>query len=539
MQLTTISKAEVFSPFTSLSSHDKNLWPFFFGCICLPFCDFPFVNGPEISKYIVLYVIASCGFFLIAREKALSILYLTSYQVYLLLALIGVLFFNYTYHRVNFFSPPSIERVLFWALFLYYSYSMREIQKSEKIFLYGALFMGTGLFISAGFLNFIFNDRFLSFTFHNINKSAEYVGLSLAVQLGLFSQTRGKVRKILFGLISGSLAYVYFTNCRSIFLGIVAVIGYLLWARVMKSRDFFKLALGAFFSILMFQTIFHRLGTFPTDMTHKWGSTVERWHLLKNTFSLIQDFPWGVGLGKYGNAATPYMKNLPNGAFTEGYFLFSPLSEPVRFVAEEGIVASFLIFLFFFSFIFPFHKLKTISEKCPEAIAFFVIFFVQCLFQYPFYQPLPLFIVPFVLAYTAHFTIGQRSFVASASFWIKKGVGVYFAFAAIVIGGSSYISFHQIDNLALTQKVYRFWKDPSLLRNILFMSHVNENYADMHAYALREWERDPQNLISLKYLGLSYLYKGDLSKGCSYLRSYQAAYSPPSTVDEKIKKFCE
>ncbi len=538
MQLAASSQTEEFSPFIVTSSPYRDLWPFFVGCVCLPFCNFPFINGPEVSKYLILYIVASLGLFSISRNKEVFVPRLSSSQVSLLLALSGVLVFNYIYHRVNFFETESIERILFWSLFLYYSYSIREFQKSEKVFLYLALFLGTGLFISAGFLNFIFNDRFLSFTFQNINKAAEYVGLSLALQLGFFSQTKGKSKKLLFGLISASLAYVYFTNCRSVFLGIAGVIGYLLMARVMKPRDFLKLLLGSSFFILMFQTIFRMLGAFPTDMTHKWGSTVERWHLLQNTFSLIQDFPWGVGLGKYGQAATPYMKSLPNGAFTEGYYLFSPFSEPIRFVAEEGILTSLLIFLFFSSFMFPFHKFKTLSEKCPEAIAFFILFLVQCLFQYPLYQPISLFMVPFVLAYTAHFTIGQRSLRIPLSSWMKRGGGICFACIVVAMGVSSYISLYQVNNLALTKKVYSFWKDPSLLRNILFMSHLNENYTDMHEYALKELKRNPQNLIAFKYLGLSYVYKGDISKGCSYLKFYQAAYFPPSTVDGKIKEFC-
>lgn len=534
--LTSYLRIHLSASFFEVTRHQQ-LLPFFLGSLFLPFFMTPFFPGWDSSKWVLVYalvvlsaLLSSCSHFFIPH--------LTRVQRWLLFSMICILCIDYFYHNVSLYNKETMERLAFWSLFVCYFSSLKFIDFLEKKYLYIPLFISTGLFIICAFSNFIFIKPFLSFTFGNLNKSAEFVGFSLALQLGLYSQFEGKLKKFLLLLISISLAYLYFTKCRSASLGVIFVLGYLLWTQNLSLRAFLHILLGASFFTFFFEFIFFELGSFPTDMSLKWGSTLERWQLLLNTLDLIRDAPLGIGLGRYEFAAAPYMKNLPRGAFDENYSIFSPYNEPLRFLAEEGVITCFAMFLFFASFIFPLQKLKKISLKCPEALAFFIFFGFQFLLQYPLGQPFPFFMVPFVLAYTARYALDLKPTVFLSRSWIKLCLATYLFLSMILMIVTLYISANNIHNIRLNKVLYSFYPDTHILKNILFISYVNKDYKTTKEYAIKELKREPQNLPALKYLGLSLLCEGDYKRGCTYLKTYNAAYAPPSSVWQAIKKYC-
>ncbi len=529
----------IFYEFLLLGKRYELLLPFFLGSVFLPLCVLPFLPGWEPSKWLLLYLITSASLIFFNYRNTFFVPRLTLFQKYILYLLLFVSLFNFFYHRVSPFEKESTDRILFWVMFFYYCSSLKFLNVPDKKYLFIPLFIATGIFIACAFLNFIFFDGFLASSFHNINKSAEFVGFSVALQMGFLSQYKDRLYNFILLLISSSIVYIYFTKCRSVSLGIIFVIAYLVWAKKMSLKSLIFILLGACFLGGFFEIVFHYLGVFPTDLSYKWGSTVERWHLILNTFSLFLDFPLGVGLGRYAFASIPYMKDLPNNAFNEGYFIFSPYNEPLRFLVEDGFIVCTLLFLFLSSFVFPFQKLKKISETCPEAIAFLIFFISQSFFQFPLIQPFPLFLIPFVLALTVFHTHELRPIKVPFFQWIGRSIGLYSCFFGVVFVSSLFIAVNFIHDIKLNKIIYRFWKDKKIMENILFSTYVDGDYEETQKYALEALKNEPQNLFAIKYLGLSTLFLGNKKLGCFYLIKYDAAYPDPSSVSEQIKKYCE
>lgn len=532
-------------PFYSLSllwKRYKKLVPFFVGSMLLPLCVFPFLPNWDLAKFILLYFLAALSFLFVFRNNSIFIPRVNSFQKYLISALLTLVAYNYFIHKISFFEIASLERLLFWILFFYYCYALSFFRNSEKKYMYIPLFISTGIFLSGAFLSTMLGKGSFAFTFYNINKAAEFVGFSLALQLGLLFYFKGKGQKFLLLLIVMSLIYLYFSQCRSAFLGIIFCLIYLLWRDHFSIfRKFFFYVVFGSISLMLFLIILELNVELPYGkMWNKVGSSSERWEMILNTLSLIRDFPLGIGVGRFEYAAAPYMQSLPFEAFNEHFnYIFSPHSELFRFMAEDGIIVSLLLFVLFFSFIFPFQKLKKISDHCPESITFFIFFSVQFLFQYPLSQPFPLLLIPFVLASTFHNIHALQHYSIPSFQWVSRGLGVFFFFIALLLTASSYISLHYFDNTKLNRYVYRLWKDTQSLKSILVVSYVNKKYARTKKYALKELRREPQNLFALKYLGLSTLKEGDVQEGCKHLKVYDAVYRYQSSVHEEIEKECK
>lgn len=513
------------------------LFPFFLGSFFLPFCAFPFLSNWDSSKWLFLYSITGVSLLSLKRNSSFVAPKLRPYQQGLLLGLLILFIFNFFFHPTSFFEKEFVDRLLFWTLFFYFCstlYGTKNLEKRGVL----PLFWGTALFIILSFLNFIFVSPYLSFTFGNLNKSAEFVGLSLALQLGLVSQFKNKGKKLLLILICFSLAYLYFTKCRSAWLGVTGIVMYLIGTRALSLKDILSITLGTCFLIGFFELIFNHIDRIPMILSLKEDSILERWSLLQNTLSLIYDFPLGVGLGHYGDAAIPYMKNLPKQAFIEGYSVFSPHNEILRFIAEDGLPAFLIFILFLLSFIFPLDKIKKISTQCPESMAFFIFLLIQCLFQFPFIQPFPLLIVPFCLAYTFAFTKELKAF--PSPLW-KKGanvLGVFFLIMTLLQGTAWIVAQRAFNTLTLNKSVYTLWKDRSLLVNILILTWSEGRYAETKNYALQALKIDPSNPQALKFLGLAEWELGNISKGCEILKKYESFYAKPTTIHQKVEEVC-
>jgi hypothetical protein len=393
----------------------------------------------------------------------------------------------------------------------------------------------------------------LAFTFYNINKAAEFIGFSLSLLLALYSRYRSQVQRFFMILTCLLLTYLYFAKCRSSWLGIGCVVLYLLWTRNLSFRTFFHILFGTALVILITEYVFMKMGitefssflsfgSFYGDHSslQKESSLSERWDMILNSLYLIRDYPWGVGLGRFELGARPYMQNLSPIAFNEHYSeIFSPHNEILRMCAEEGILASLVMFLFFVSFVFPFRKLKEISKKCPESIAFLIFFGFQFLFQYPLMQPFPLLLVPFVLAYTAHYVGILEPTSLYGVWWVGRVLGVIFVFIAMCMAISLYITTHHFNDLEMNKKAYSLWKNKNLLGNILFMSYSSKQYKVAIRYATQELKKEPCHALAQKYLGLSLLMDGDRKNGCDYLKKYDSLFRNHSSVHKKIEKYCD
>jgi hypothetical protein len=534
-----LSAKSYFLQFITFGKQHKLFIPFFGGCFFLPLYLIPFLPGYDPSKWVLLYIFSSLSLILIIPGSCIYVPSLNRTQSYLLAGLGVGLVFNYFYHENHFLGKETLDRLMFWSLVFCYCTCFKPFDFSEKKNFFYPLFLGTSVFVVGGFLNFIFVKPQLSFTFGNLNKAAEFVGFSLVLQLGLLSSYSKKMQKWLILLISLSLTYIYFAKCRSVWIGIACVFVYLIGTKKVSQRSLFHIFFGVLALILSFEIILLFKGEVPLNLSAKEGSFSERWQILLNTLALAWDHPLGIGFGRFGFAAAPYMQNLPQNAFTEMYQLFSPYNEALRFLVEEGIIICLLLLSLCISFIYPFQKLECLSRMCPESVAFLIFFLVQSAFQYPLNQPFGLFLLPFILSYTAHYTIGLHPLYVPYLPSLKVTLAILFGCAALALGVTMHVNSSFPFDTTLAKTLYPFWKDQNLLKIILSNSYLNEDYKETKTFALQELKKEPQNLIALKYLGLANIKTGERKEGCTQLILYNNTFSLRSSVFKEIHEYCK
>ena len=200
----------------------------FFIIIC-PFAVFyNFFDPYTTIKWVIsLALINLLIFSFLFKEKKIILPQLPTFSLYILGLIIFLIFFNAYLHKVPLFSYENIRRFIFWAaslFFLNFFYSHKEKGFNQ---IENAIYMGTWFFLLSALTRYILIPTEQPYlTFGNINLSAEFIGFSLAFQFGSLIRLWEKSKKSLFlsNLTALSLTYLYFTYCRSIYIGVLLII---------------------------------------------------------------------------------------------------------------------------------------------------------------------------------------------------------------------------------------------------------------------------------------------------------------------------
>ncbi|MBX9696974.1 MAG: hypothetical protein K2X53_02715, partial [Alphaproteobacteria bacterium] len=177
---------------------------------------------------------------------------------YIIFALLIVLGFNYALHQISPFSFETLQRLVFWALALYALSYIQSLKSVDRPFIFLPLLCGLGLFILGDLTIFmVIGENLPGFTFGNPNIAAEYSGICLALILGLYKHFRSSPKIWMLEILSAlSMAHIYFTNCRSAYIGVAFVVVYVLGTKRFPIKALGRILLISAGIILIFHFSF-------------------------------------------------------------------------------------------------------------------------------------------------------------------------------------------------------------------------------------------------------------------------------------------
>jgi hypothetical protein len=462
---------------------------------------------------------------------------------YLIFLIFSFNILNSYMHNVSLMGYENIRRFMFWGAVLYFYNRLKE--KPEDFYkLEKAIFISSTVFVISALTQHLLSPKYPSdLTLGNINLSAEFVGFAVSFQFGYLATLWRKGQKSTpFNLLSAlSISYLYITNCRSIFIAVFLMITF--------SLVFFRKNAFEIIKIIIFSTI---LIIFLTSLISYFYPNLEltllldkgisfRWLLYMDTLEMFFKNPLGVGLGQYEFASLPYLGNLfPQ---LNEYMLFrSPHDEFLYYLVEDGIIFSALLFaIFVFFFYFYWKNIKEVFYLQPVFSYYFIILFVQALFQFPLIEPLPYFMTTLMIGYFLA-SLNHETIMIPLKSELKTvlfSINLIFLLLIIIFFTSNYISYNypkdkNLNELACTYGS-RNW---IACLNVSSIALKEKDYDTAENFARQTLLWQPLNFQGLKMLGYAYLYQGNRQKACVLFKKYDMFFQNQSTLHKFIHNVC-
>ena len=483
-------------------------------------------------------------FFFLFKTKKITFPKIPKVSLYILSFILCMMIINSYMHNVPLISYEHIRRFIFWgtaAFFFNFFCTEKEegFLKIEKV-----IFLSSLIFIILALAQFILHPDSLPYlTLGNINLSAEFIGFSLAFQFGFLSRQWTQLKKSweINLLTSLSFTYIYVTNCRSVIIGSILILAF----SILTNRKFFieNLKIIILSIILIFSLKQLILLIYPdlalVSFTDK--SSSFRWLLYTDTLQMIYKNPLGVGLGQFEFGALPYFGSLfPS--LNERLLFSNPHDEFLYYLAEEGVILCFLLFLLGLSICyFLWNDIKKVLLSRSDILYFFIMLFVQALFQFPLLEPLPYFMTALMMGYFFFLLPTNR-----VSYELKRGprvalIGLNFLATLIFIISFSakYISFNFPYNEPLNKLACSYGNRNWLACLNVSYSYLNKrDYESAASYASRTLNWQPLNYQGLKFLGLAQLYDGNRRGACLLFNRYDSLFQNKSSLHDLIMKEC-
>lgn len=482
-------------------------------------------------------------FLFLTKSKIIIFPQLPKTFFYVFGVMLAVILLNAYIHNVPLLFYDNMKRFVFWGAALYF-FNLFCIEKEQAFLkIEKVICFTSAIFLILALTQYILHPEKHPFlTFGNINLAAEFVGFSLVFQLGALVRLWDKEKNSSFLNITTALSfsYIYFVQCRSIYIATAAVIFAVFYFNKNIWKSFVKLLILAISFILIIKGILYILHPQAVIFIEKVFSL--RWLLYLNTLKMIMENPLGVGIGQFEFASIPYIGNLAPDIRETTLFL-TPHDEFLHWLAEDGIILSLLFFILG-SVLVPFFwkDIKRIFSSTPEFIYFSLVLFVQSLFQFPLMAPLPYIMIAMMLGYffssaqKAHLnytlTRSLKYILLSANFLAFLVFALYFSARYI---GFNFPSNEPLNKLACTYGC-REWL-PCL--NVAFSQTLKGNYDTADTYALRVLEWQPLNYQAIRSLGFSSLYQGNVRKACKLFKQYDDLFENESSLHGIMLKECQ
>lgn len=522
-------------------------FPFLLGAVVLPFSVsniFPY--SFKTIKFFIAFLATILGIvFLAFLKNEFYILQLKKRTLYLFFSLIFILIINYFIHDLKFYFIETYYRLIFWSLFLFFLSFARSLKDGKREIIFIPIFLGTALFITLDlFIFIIFAEHPPYFTFGNQNMSAEYVGLVFGLMLGCYKNyEKIKMKYFLDFFIPLTASYIFFTNCRSAYIGIILIIIYFLLSKELTIKDFIKIFLIFITVTSLISLLFKNLhdANLIGLSFEKIATTLERWLLLKNSLKMLLNNPLGIGLGQYEFQSIPYLSELVP-ILNEKMIYQSPHVEFLRFMIEDGLLASGIIILILLSFFYDVrHKIRPTLKSYPEIAGYFIFFIVQFIFQFPLDNPFPFFMTAFMGAYFL-----ACLDVPVITLKTKKYRKILLTlFSILILGAAPRIFSNYVDCCYPNHRTYNDWActfDPgnwNACLNVVAIDLANKQYDSAKKRAFKELSKRLLLFPALKYLALTYLEEKNYSKACFYLKKYDDLFARKSSLNVIKKEICD
>jgi len=516
----------------------------FFALFTAPFAVLhKFLDPYSTIKWIIILFSFNLSIFLLLwNGKSLILPQLSQKALILVGSICFLIFFNTYLHNVPWFSFENMRRFTFWGAVLFffnffYSQKKEGLEKIEKC-IFGASF----LFLTAAFTQYILRPQKLPYlTFGNINLSAEFIGFSLAFQFGNLVRSWKDSRDSFFleALSSVSIAYIYFTSCRSIALSVILMVLFTLYLNKNFAVKVVKILAATLIIIMFIKAALFLLHSDIIPQNEK--SFLIRWLLYADTLKMIEENPFGVGVGQFEFASIPYVANLfPE--FNERILFLSPHDEFLHFLAEDGIPLSLLFFSLALVLTLSFwEKTKKILSSHPEFSYFSIILLIQSLFQFPLIDPLPYVMTALMLGY--FFSLKKEGIVIYELRFplrlVLLGANLLSFIAFTTYFSAKYVSLNFRTNQNLNKIACSFGN-----RNWMSCLNVGASYLNNHQYekagfyASRTLEWQPLNYHGMKLLGIIEFYQGNRKKACRLFEHYDSFFQNQSSLHKALNKVC-
>lgn len=481
-----------------------------------------------------------------------------------LMFLLLVQLVNHIYAYLSLLSTPFMDRVFFIVLTFCIFHLFQQGVLTKRIFMImivssTALFLGMCLLKLGGELS----RADLSLTFGNINMSAEFVGIGLAVMFGSYQHTdRNLEKRILDALIIISMVYLYYASSRSIFISFGCIFALLIVCKIMTFKKIIYLIFGSLICIILIELypkVFILLNSYTplssysplknwglgqtvlpgTDIV-KAGSTLARWQIFQTTLQLIWENPLGIGPGNFLYGYIPYIKGVTS--FNEGYILQSPHNEYLRFLAEDGVFfVCGMLAACWFLIKDNIKKIRTVCEKNPMLVTFFAFMAIQSLFQFPLVNGAPFFICACFTGYLlAELYAGQVIYLETRpSFFLNTAMAIVLCFFCFARVASEWLEFFHRDSISLSRLACRLNdSNADACMNQARAEMAALRYDDAKETILRELVKRPHNFVALSILASIEFYLGNMQSRCVSLKKIDAYFRNESSYHTYIQENC-
>lgn len=508
------------------------------------------------TKWAITYGTASLlTLSLVSLKRSLTLPKFSNPLILSLIFLFIVQLVNHIYAYLSLLSTPFMDRIFFVVLTFSIFHLFQQGVLTKRIFMV-MIASSTALFLVMCLLKLggELSRADLSLTFGNINMSAEFVGMGLAVMLGGYQHTNLNLEKrILDGLIVASMVYLYYASSRSIVVSLGCVFATLIFLRLMPLKKIIYL-IAASLVFIVFIEIYPKIlillnplnswslaqTVLPEADFVKASSTLARWQIIKTTLQLIWENPLGIGPGNFLYAYIPYIKGVP--AFNEGYILQSPHNEYLRFLAEDGIFFVFgMIIACWFLIKDNIKKIGPICEKNPMIVTFFTFMAIQSLFQFPLINGVPFFICACFTGYLlAELYVDQVVYLETRpSFFLGTAMAIVLCFFCFARVASEWLEFFHRDSISLSRFACRLNdSNADACMNQARAEIGALRYADAKETILRELVKRPHNFVALSILASVEFYLGNMQARCVSLKKIDDYFRNESSYHAYIQENC-
>ena len=383
----------------------------------------------------------------------------------------------------------------------------------------------------------------LGATFGNPNFLAEYLGLSIIIQIFSLDFVSSKVeRRFKITLLMLSFIVFYMTFCRSAFLALklslIITYFYLL-------KKYWKKCLVIFSVLFILFLSFYSLSprkTFPS----KSGSNKARFIRYVNSLYMIADRPFlGFGPDRFISEYLPYKSKYKKDPEVLGNTLERHLhSTYLETAVEFGPIFLILLLLLFFGFFKKIWQRKVVDQREESIrkllITLFLFISIEITFSFALKRPTIYFICWFFcgigLAFLRPNTIelGRKFRIAFLPF-------LYFFFDfGYKRGISHYNYFKYPQYIGSMEEACKLWPyDVRFCIRKGELELIQRDYSGARETFHKILKFFPNLYPALGPLGHVYLMEGKLEKGCFYLKSYKTLVKVKTRHDRIYRVHCE
>jgi O-antigen ligase len=455
--------------------------------------------------------------------------------------------------NISIISSTTLDKMTFIPIVLLgYNLFLKDKIKLDDI-LWG-IFISTFIFLILAFVNVFhiggFDRDQLAGNFGNINIAAEFLGLSLILQLStLFTKQLQKSLKLfLYGLSLFTTLYVYLASSRSVLIALIISFSVLLFFKVTSKPRILKwLGSVSIISCFVIGLGLHLKADQNAQQTawvpdlQKSVSTNTRYELLKATLQMIQHNPWGVGPGEFEFAIMPYLhKMMPE--FNEYVIPHAPHNEYLRLLAEEGIPLTLMLCALVIVFLYERRKhIVSTLQQYPIIAAFFTFWIIQSAFQFPFTNGFSVLVFCLIFSF-ALFKICPIKNDKQGIIVPQKPTLLYAcAYAALYVSvcTSEYLTLWQPNASEKSKLAYalnaRNWYAGSNYTQALI---AQQDYARAQDLLDAELKKRPHHFVAVRQLISVHLATNNTNDACRLMKKYDSYFANNSSYTAMRTSSC-